>query len=1229
MVAGVTMSDSRAAVSGVRATHVVYVENSAPDREMVVHVLEAAGGFEVRAMATLPEVQAALADDWADVVLSDYHLDSFTGEAVLDLVVERRAELPVVFVTNTGREDIVADLFRRGASDYVIKDRKHLPRLPGVLQAAVEKAQLQTERTRLHAATQEREKRLRGQREALVQLSADSAVSTGTVASRLRAICTVAADTLGVARVSVWRLERGGASLRCLELCEQSAPMPRGEAVWERADFPAYFAAIEKADIIAAVDAHTDLRTQEFAASYLTPLGIGAMLAAPVRLGGRPEGVLCCEHVGGPRAWLPDEETFAVSLGNFASLVLERHERATTEARLRKSETGLAAAQRLAGLGSWELQFADPAHPPEGTLHWSEELYRVFGFAPGEVEVTNELFYQCVHPDDRAKVRDAVAAALASGNSYSIEHRIVWRDGMERVINERADIVRDANGRAIGLAGTAQDVTERRQIISALHRSVDDFRHLFTHNPMPMWVYDLETLRFLAVNRAAIVRYGYTGAEFLRMTIKDIRPAEDVARLLESLSRRQENFSSSGVWRHRTKRGELLHVRISSHAIKFEGRSAELILAQDVTEELRATEALRESEKRFRTLADDAPVMIWVTDPVGNCTFMGKSWLEFTGQSLADALGFGWLQTVHPEHAPRAKRVFLEANAAGKDFRVDYRLRQKSGEYRWVLAAAVPRRTDTGVYLGYIGSAIDIHDRRSAEQALRESETRFREITETIEEVFWMFDLETARMVYISPSYERIWGQPRENVYADYRCWQESIHPEDRERVVAAIRDRQHAGGYDVEYRIVRPDGAVRWIRDRGFPVHDEHGEIYRLTGVTDDITGRKELAEQLRQVQKMEALGKLSAGVAHDFNNLLSVIKGHLGLLALKGLVTPDIAASIQQIGEAADRASNLTRQLLTFSRQQVMQPAQHNLNGLVANMAKMLRRIVNESIDMQVACSSDVLGIHADEGMVEQVLLNLVVNAGDAMPRGGRLNLTTAAVTITAAELEARPQGRAGDFACLEVSDTGTGIPPAVLHRIFEPFFTTKGVGKGTGLGLATVYGVMQQHQGWIEVESTEGQGTTFRAYFPRVETANSSAGASTPQRLGGTRGGHETILLVEDEQAVREIVALALAGLGYRLVVATCGAEALQLWQLRRHEIDLVLTDLVMPGGVDGRQLAERLRGDAPHLPVIFMSGYSHDVAGDLRLVEGENYLSKPFNVIALATTLRRALDARGAR
>jgi len=396
------------------------------------------------------------------------------------------------------------------------------------------------------------------------------------------------------------------------------------------------------------------------------------------------------------------------------------------------------------------------------------------------------------------------------------------------------------------------------------------------------------------------------------------------------------------------------------------------------------------------------------------------------------------------------------------------------------------------------------------------------------------------------------------------------------------------------------------------------------LLGIFRDVTTERRLEDQLRQSQKMEAIGQLAGGVAHDFNNILTVIHGHASLLMMSDL--DDTAArSTQQITQAAERAAGLTRQLLAFSRRQLIQPRRLDMNKIVGNMSDMLGRLLGEDVALQLNYSQSPATIEADAGMMEQVLLNLAVNARDAMPRGGQLSVRISVVEINDAHVQKHPEARAGKFVCVSKSDTGCGIPPENLSRIFEPFFTTKDVGKGTGLGLATVYGIVKQHQGWIEVESTVGKGSTFRIYIPYTGAEHTDAEKPTTQIT--IRGGAETILLVEDERPVRELVARVLQKYGYKILHAGTGAEALEVWKGSRNEINLLLTDLVMPGEMNGRDLAEKLWAEAPGLKVIFTSGYSADIVGkDFKLEPEVNFLQKPYHPQTLALTVRRCLDGK---
>ncbi|MEO6995573.1 MAG: response regulator [Lacunisphaera sp.] len=537
------------------------------------------------------------------------------------------------------------------------------------------------------------------------------------------------------------------------------------------------------------------------------------------------------------------------------------------------------------------------------------------------------------------------------------------------------------------------------------------------------------------------------------------------------------------------------------------------------------------------------------------------------------------------------------------------------------------RLTRLGPAVGQALEQAESHrEKKHMADALKKERDLFESLVETIPDQIYFKDRQS-RFTRINNTAARHFGIcTREEALGktDFDFFTEEHAREAYEAEQFIVRTGESVIGF--EEKETRPDGRITWVSSTKVPLRDENGEITGLVGISRDITERKRLEEQLRQSQKMEAIGQLSGGVAHDFNNLLTIVKGYIGLLRLKGQISPDIIDSIQQIDQAADRATNLTRQLLMFSRQQGMQLENYNLNGLVANLAKMLRRLLPEDIEMRVECAAVPLMIRADEGMVEQVLLNLMVNARDAMPNGGNLSIATESVELDAGAAKLHLQMQPGAFACLVITDSGQGIPSAIIPRIFDPFFTTKEVGKGTGLGLATVYGIMQQHKGFITVESEVKKGTTFRAYFPRLDSLKASEIANAMP--AAVRGGHAGILLVEDELALRQIAQAALESLGYRVFSAPSGLAALQIWQLHRQTIELLLTDLIMPDGVSGRELAVRLREENPRLPIVYMSGYSKAVTGEgLHMNEGINYLSKPFDLTSLAKIVRASLD-RGA-
>jgi PAS domain S-box-containing protein len=638
-------------------------------------------------------------------------------------------------------------------------------------------------------------------------------------------------------------------------------------------------------------------------------------------------------------------------------------------------------------------------------------------------------------------------------------------------------------------------------------------------------------------------------------------------------------------------------------------------------ERVRAEQDSRETQQRFRDLFENSPDAIFVEDLDGTVLDVNFAACILHGMTRDQLVGKNALTDLIPEE-------FREE--AHKNFQ-----KLASGKLSWVegqSVAADGRTTPVEVRCSRIEfdgkPALLLHvrdctERRTTETALQSSEMLFQSVWENSADGMRLTD-QNGIIVAVNGAYCRLVGLD-ESMLKDKLFT--AVYADSEDVAGMLVRHREYfairAGERKIEHRYTLHNGqsVVLEINDSFI---ESHGQPLLLLSLFRDVSGQRRLEEQLRQSQKMEAIGQLAGGVAHDFNNILTVIHGHASLLTMNDL--DDTAArSAHQITQAAERAAGLTRQLLAFSRRQLIQPKRLDMNKIVSNMSDMLGRLLGEDVSLQLNYSQSPAMVEADAGMMEQVLLNLAVNARDAMPRGGQLSVRIGIAEIDEGHINRHPEARAGKFVCVSKSDTGCGIAPENISRIFEPFFTTKDIGKGTGLGLATVYGIVKQHQGWIEVESAVGKGSTFRIYIPYIGAAQTETEKPTTQIT--IRGGHETILLVEDEKPVRELVARVLQKYGYKILHAGTGAEAVEVWNAHRSEVDLLLTDLVMPGEMNGRDLAEKLWMEEPSLKVIFTSGYSADIVGkDFKLEPEVNFLQKPYHPQTLALTVRRCLDGK---
>jgi PAS domain S-box-containing protein len=664
-------------------------------------------------------------------------------------------------------------------------------------------------------------------------------------------------------------------------------------------------------------------------------------------------------------------------------------------------------------------------------------------------------------------------------------------------------------------------------------------------------------------------------------------------------------------------------------------------LRKEIAERQRTEEVLARSQTELKAIYDHAPVMMCVVDASRRVLYANAAFITFTGGSEEGLLGgraCGVFGCVNALEDPRGCGFGTDCSSCGlrlalEDTLLSGTVHHTIEHQTTLVRNGVPRPvvllgSTAPIFAGDRHHALlclhDITQRKLAEESLQENQQRLNLALRSARMGIWDWDIRNDQMTWDDQMF-RLYGVSE--IPADYgvEIWEQGLHPDDRTRALAAcqaaLRGEQE---FDTEFRVAAPDGTIRHLQANGLVLRDAAGTPIRMLGVNYDITERKHLERQLLQAQKMESVGQLAGGVAHDFNNILAAMMMQIGLLGQNPDVDRQTQDSLKELMVEAQRAANLTRQLLLFSRRSVMGTKLLDLNELVANVLKMLGRLIGEHVSLRFDRFEPLPPVEADPGMLEQVLMNLAVNARDAMPKGGRLTISIQPLQADAERVRGKIEVQPGPFVCLSVTDTGCGMDDATVKRIFEPFFTTKEPGKGTGLGLATVYGIVTQHRGWVEVESELGKGSTFKVFLPASSGALPGA---RPVAQGAMFGGHETVLLVEDEEGVRRGVRQVLGLLGYRVLEAANGEAALKLWQEHFGHIDLLFSDMVMPGGFTGLDLAEKFRAQQPGLKVIISSGYNTEMGGPDRLAaEGIVYLQKPYELAAMSGIIRECLDKK---
>ena len=797
-------------------------------------------------------------------------------------------------------------------------------------------------------------------------------------------------------------------------------------------------------------------------------------------------------------------------------------------------------------------------------------------------------------------------------------------DGTTRWLRTEVRPWQDARGAVGGIVIVSEDVTEAIVAEARLRESEARFRSVVEGAPLAIFLQ--VDGRFSYLNAAALALFGAkTASELVGQPVLDrFHPAYHPAVLQRIKQLNQERRAVPATEEHLVRcDGTVVDAEVTGVPFRVDDKAGALVFAHDITAQKLAHEQLRLQETVLRETSEIAKVGGWSFDPATGEGIWTDEVARIHGLDPADKTSLSRGVSFYSGESRRQIEAALKAAVEQRQsYDLVLELVTAAGVRKWVRTIGHPIVAGDKV-VRVRGAFQDVTELYEATAALRESDARFRELAETINEVFWINDPETGRQLYVSPAYERIWGASCASLYASPGAWMRSIQAEeDRPRVATAFARLPATGEYNESYRIVRPDGEIRWIHDRGFPVRDEAGRVVRLVGVAEDITEKKRIETQFLRAQRMEAIGALAGGVAHDLNNILTPMLMATSLLKDE-TVEPHEQELLSMIEQSARRGADIVRQLLTFSRgvegQRIVLQPRH----LLKEMAAIIRETFPREIALHEDFAADLWPVEADSTQLHQVLMNLCVNARDAMPRGGRLSLEARNLQLGPGDHQIAVECKPGPYVVILVADTGEGMTAATITRIFEPFFTTKGVGKGTGLGLSTVLGIVRSHGGHVSVYSEPGRGSQFRVYLP-AQPGSVIPTTETPAAID--RGNGELILVVDDEPSIREATRRLLELRGYRALTAQNGEEALKLVIQHRDDLRLVLTDVMMPvmGGI---ALARSLQTLDAGIPVVATSGMDEDdKRQELAGVGVQEVLAKPCASGDLMAAIRRQLAGR---
>lgn len=876
------------------------------------------------------------------------------------------------------------------------------------------------------------------------------------------------------------------------------------------------------------------------------------------------------------------------------------------------AERVLQVTAELSGQVIWDLDLET------GKISWTGAIEAITGFTPEAFKDVDLLKWEAmIHPDDSAKRASVFEASIKGGNGYHCEYRFRKKDGGHIHVEDSGRMLSTETGRR--MLGILRDVTERKRMAVELKASEQKYRTIFENTGTPLLI-SREDTTILLVNREFEHQSGYRREELegKRKWTDFIAHKDDLTRMVAYNRRRRsdpENVPDAYEFQMLTKSGELRDVYVNVALISESNMTLGAML--DITDRKRAERALKASEQNLRTIFDNTYDAIFVHDTRGRILDVNQKLLDMYGVSREQALKSTVLEDFSSPNNPLDEMALRwQRVLKGESVAFEWESRRPNDGSVFDVEVAL-----TGITLGsrkaILANVRDISLRKAAMRTLKESEEKFRALAEHNIDTIMRFDRQH-RHLYVNPVVEQVTGLPA----ADFigKTGEEVGSPEAMHSSWDEAIDQVFHSGKVHRIELQRPGGQwVDWIL---IPESDASGEINAVIASGRDVTDRKALEEQLRQSQKMDAIGQLAGGVAHDFNNMLQAILGYSDIVLSSASLDADDREKLLEIHNAGQRAADLTGQLLAFSRRQVLQLGPLDLNLIVMGLLKMLQRLIGENIELTFVRKKALWTVNADKGQMEQALMNLCINARDAMPQGGKLTLETGNVTLDDAFCAQYDWAEPGQYVQLSVIDSGCGMSAETRRKVFEPFFTTKEKGRGTGLGLATVYGIVRQHNGVIHVFSEIGKGSRFHVYLPVIETIGVEAMGEPAQP--SVSGGHETILVAEDDAFIRGLAGHILETAGYRVLTAVDGEDAVRVGHDHGNKIDLLLLDVVMPKK-SGREVFEAMQSFNPAIKCLFMSGYSEDaVRNNFFLEKGCALIRKPFKNSELLRMIRLELD-----